>query len=171
MNLPGVINNCVFRKDGEIIIGAGSCTLPEITKKVESITGAGTGGEIEIPLKGLYDAMTANIKFLNICDGIMLDDGEVMEINVKAALQEVDRETHNTGVIKTMSASMKGVVKSLKPGDIAPGTKAEAEIEMAVTFYKLEIDGKEIYEIDKLNNISRLNGKDVAQAIRSALDL
>lgn len=171
MFLPGVINNCVFRKNGEIIVGAGSCTLPEINKKVEELSGAGIGGSVEIPIEGQYDAMTANIKFTNICEGIILEDGKVMEINIKAALQEIDTETHETGVIKTMSASIKGKVKSLKPGDIAPGTKAESEIEMTVTYYKLEIDGKELYEIDKFNNISRINGTDLAASIKSALDL
>lgn len=171
MKLPGVINNCIIRKNGDVIVGAGSATLPEINKKIETLTGAGLGGDIEIPIEGQFEAMTANIKFTNICNGMILEDGKVMEINIKAALQEADTETHETGEIKTLSASMKGRVKSLKPGEVAPGTKAEAEIEMTVTYYKLEIDGKELYEIDKLNNIGRINGNDLAQAVRSALDL
>ena len=40
MRLPGVINNCIIRKNGDIVIGAGSCTLPEVNKKVETMTGA-----------------------------------------------------------------------------------------------------------------------------------
>lgn len=171
MNLPGVINNCIIRKNGDVIVGAGSCTLPEITKKTETLTGAGLGGDIEIPIEGQLENMTANIKFSNICEGMMLEDGKVMEINIKAALQEVDTESHETGIIKRMSSSIKGRVKSLKPGDVAPGSKAEAEIEMSVTYYKLEIDGKELYEIDKLNNVCRISGKDIADAVRSALDL
>lgn len=171
MHIPGVINNCIFRKNGEVIIGAGSCTLPEITKKTESFEGAGLGGTIEVPIEGQFEAMTANIKFTNICPGIILEDGKVMEINVKAALQDIDTETHETGIIKMLSASIKGRVKSLKPGDIAPGAKAESEIEMSVTYYRLEIDGKEIYEIDKLNCVTRINGTDIVNTIRSALDL
>lgn len=171
MRLPGVINNCIIRKNGDIVIGAGSCTLPEVNKKIETMTGAGLGGDIEIPIEGQFEAMSANIKFTNICEGMVVEDGKVMEINVKAALQEADTESHETGEVKILSASMKGRVKSLKPGDIAPGTKAEAEVEMTVTYYKLEIDGKELYEIDKFNNIGRINGTDLAQAVRNALDL
>lgn len=171
MNLPGVINNCIVRKNGDILVGIASCTLPEVVKKMETLTGAGLGGDIEIPIEGQFEAMSASIKFTNICKGMILEDGKVMEINIKAALQEADTETHETGATVRMSASMKGRVKSLKPGDVAPGTKAEAEIEMTVTYYKLEIDGKELFEIDKFNNIARINGKDLAQPIRSALDL
>ena len=41
---------------------------------------------------------------------------------------------------------------------VKPGAKLEGSIEMSVSYYKLEINGKTITEIDVLNNISNTNG-------------
>jgi len=40
---------------------------------------------------------------------------------------------------------------------------------MAVIYYKLEVDDKEIYEIDVFNNILKVNGEDKLSEYRQAL--
>lgn len=171
MNIPAVINNCVVRKNGDILVGIASVTLPELSKKTETFEGAGTAGPIEIPIRSLYEAMTTTIKFTNINKNIDLEDGNVIDLNIKAALQEADKQSHNTEKIVKLSSSMKGMIKSMKPGDVSAGGKAETEMEMSVTYYKLVIDGKEIFEIDKFNNVCRFNGNDLAADIKKALDM
>ncbi|MNJ22116.1 Phage tail tube protein FII [compost metagenome] len=56
-------------------------------------------------------------------------------------------------------------------GDWKPGDKAEIKHNVAVTYYKLEVDGRLVYEIDPLGMKRVINGVDQLAAQRSALGL
>lgn len=49
------------------------------------------------------------------------------------------------------------------------GDSAEAEASITVHYFKLEFDGREIYEVDVLNNILKIEGKGVLAEYRSDL--
>ncbi len=56
-------------------------------------------------------------------------------------------------------------------GDAAPGEDTEHKITTALTYYKLTVDGEEIVEIDLLNFIFKVNGKDLLEEHRRALGI
>jgi uncharacterized protein len=56
-------------------------------------------------------------------------------------------------------------------GDWKPGDKAEIKHAVAITYYKLEIDGRVMYEIDFANMVQVINGVDQLAAERTALGL
>jgi P2 family phage contractile tail tube protein len=56
-------------------------------------------------------------------------------------------------------------------GDWKPGDKAEIKHAIKAVYYKLEIDGRVMYEIDPLNMIQVVDGVDQLAAERSAVGL
>ena len=170
--IPVVINNAIVRKNGDNILqGIATVTLPKLTKKTESLEAFGIAGTVDIPIESHYDAMTTNLKFVSMSQDASMDDGEVVNLNIEAALQVVDKETHKTNKIITLMADIKGMIKEENLGDLSPGGKAETEIVISTTYYKLSIDGKEIFELDILNMVDRKNAKEINAAIKTAIGL
>lgn len=56
-------------------------------------------------------------------------------------------------------------------GDWKPGDKAEIKHSIGLTYYKLEVDGRTVYEIDPIGMRRVINGVDQLAAQRSALGL
>ena len=49
--------------------------------------------------------------------------------------------------------------------------KAEFKYAVAVSYYKLEVDGREVYEIDPVNGVRAINGVDQLAGMRNDLGL
>lgn len=55
--------------------------------------------------------------------------------------------------------------------DWKAGEKAEFKYAVAVSYYKLEVDGREVYEIDPVNGVRAINGVDQLAGMRNDLGL
>lgn len=58
-----------------------------------------------------------------------------------------------------IDATFKGMIKKFDGPKLKPGSKLEASFDLTVSYYKMEIDGKEIANIDVFNRISNVNGQ------------
>jgi P2 family phage contractile tail tube protein len=63
------------------------------------------------------------------------------------------------------------MLEEIDMGDWKPGDKAENKYSIAPSYYKLEVDGQVIYELDYLNNVRVINGKDEAAEERAAIGM
>ncbi|MGL4866228.1 MAG: phage major tail tube protein [Cetobacterium sp.] len=169
--IPGVVNNVIVRANGDKkLLGIASLALPEVVQKTETISVMGMLGEVEIPLVGHLENMTATIKFSNISSELEVFFESGVDIVASASLQELDQQT-SLPTTTPLEAVIKGMPKSVKLGDLAAAAKAESDIELIVTYFKLSIGGKEIVEADKTNFIFNINGKDMLKNIRSDLKM
>jgi len=75
------------------------------------------------------------------------------------------------GQVKAVVVTLRGGLKEVDMGDWKPADKAEIKHAMKLVYYKLEIDGRVMYEIDFLNMIQVIDGVDQLAAERSALGL
>ena len=66
---------------------------------------------------------------------------------------------------------MRGGLKEVDMGDWKAGEKAESKHSMALTYYKLEVGGRLIYEIDMVGMVLVVDGVDQLAEERSALGL
>jgi len=66
---------------------------------------------------------------------------------------------------------MKVLPLSLSPGKLEKNKPQDSELEFTVTYYKLEVDGKVIYEVDPLNCVCVVNGKDYLADVRRNLGM
>ena len=62
---------------------------------------------------------------------------------------------------------VRGKAKVITPGKVAKSKKMEASLEIEIMYIKIEIDGDEIVELDKLNFVYKLLGVDQMETIRS----
>lgn len=89
-------------------------------------------------------------------------------IDLRAAQQQKDTVKGTTEVV-----SVKHILvvtpKKLNPGKVATAAAAEVSGEYAVSYYATYIDGKKKLEIDPLNYIYYVNGKDYLADVRKAL--
>ena len=85
-----LINRFNAYKNGRQLIGvAGELNLPEVTNLTDSMEGAGTGGNMDIPVVGLLDDMEMEIAFMSLCEDIfsVMDPTESADITLNGALQ------------------------------------------------------------------------------------
>lgn len=64
---------------------------------------------------------------------------------------------------------MRGRIAEADPGTWKPADKATHKLRFPLVYYKLTIDGKECLEIDILNMVRKVGGKDQLAAMRTAL--
>ncbi|ASJ24398.1 phage major tail tube protein [Laribacter hongkongensis] len=64
-----------------------------------------------------------------------------------------------------------GMDAEVDMGSWKPGDKGETKYTASLSYYKLEIDGRAIYEIDPVNCVRIINGTDELAAKRAAIGL
>jgi len=164
--IPEKINDANVYLNGNRMIGVASeVELPEINMMTSKIEGMGIGGEIDSPTLGQFESLEATLKFNTLFSSIVdiLDPLETNMITVRAAQQVFDK----TGgyAFKGLRAVLGGRPKQFKPGKVQKGEAMEAEVTMECTYYLLEVDGKSVVEVDKLNAVYKVNGRDILAGI------
>lgn len=166
--IPEMLTNCVMFVDGVSFSGdVPSMTLPKLSIKTEEYRGGGMSGPVDLPtgLEKLEAAFTTNgvrkeaLKFFGLAD--------------QTACNLVFRGSFKgqKGTVKAVTVTLRGSLKEVDMGDWKPGDKAEIKHAVAITYYKLEIDGRVMFEIDFANMVQVINGVDQLAAERSALGL
>lgn len=164
-----LINNFSVYEDAVEYLGMAEVTLPEVSNISEEITGAGIGGKIEAIVLGHVEAMTLTLNFRTVTQaGIKLSEPRLHKIDLRAAQQE---QNTRTGKIETRAIKhiLQVRPKKYAPGKLAAASAADASGEYAVSYYAIYIDGKKKLEIDPLNFIYYVNGKDYLAEVKKAL--
>ncbi|MCM1295495.1 MAG: phage major tail tube protein [Muribaculaceae bacterium] len=164
--IPEKINDYNAYLDGTKMIGvAASVTLPEVKMKTSTVTGAGLGGELDSPTIGQFESMEQEIQFNVLYSSFadMLSPLSVVNLTFRAAQQVYDK----TGgyAFKGLRVVEMGRVKTFNPGKIEKGESMEATVTMELTAMMIEMDGKELLAVDKLNSVYRVNGVDMLAGI------
>lgn len=164
----GVINFAIY-EDGIEYLGMAEVTLPELTSLTQEIKGAGIGGNLETVIIGHLAAMTMTLNFRTVTDAaIRLAEPRIHKIDLRSAQQ-----AQNTRTSELEINDMKYIVhlrpKKFSPGKLAPASPADASGEFAVSYYSLWKNGQKQIEVDPINFIYIMNGKDYLEEVRRAL--
>ena len=73
------------------------------------------------------------------------------------------------GTVRGVMANLTGTVREVDYGTWKPGDKATVKYKMSLLYYKLEVDGQIVHEIDILNYKRIVNGRDLLAGLRAAL--
>ncbi|MFW1108924.1 hypothetical protein CGI16_23265 [Vibrio parahaemolyticus] len=165
--LPSVLVDInAFFKDESFAGVCNTVTLPKIVTKTTDFVLAGVAGDIERDLgklEKLESEVTISDYSSKVIDLVGNRESRDQQFVIRGAV-DVD------GTIKSVVVRMQGFWKSYEHGgDFKPEEEAALKFAIGVEVYELEIDGKEVVFIDKLNNVFRVNGNDRNQAIREAL--
>lgn len=164
-----VITNFAVYEDAVEYLGMAEATLPEVSNIAEEITGAGIGGNVEAIVLGHVEAMTLGLNFRTVTEAaIKLAEPRIHKIDLRAAQQEQNTRT-GTLEIRAVKHILRVKPKKYAPGKLAAASTADASGEYAVAYYAIYIDGAKKLEIDPLNFIYYVNGKDYLAEVRKAL--
>ena len=113
--------------------------------------------------------MTLTLNFRTVTkNAIKLHEPRQHNIDLRAAQQEKDTTKGTVNVVQVKHILVV-TPKKLNPGKVATAATAEVSGEYAVSYYATYIDGKKALEIDPLNYIYFVNGKDYLKEVRKAL--
>lgn len=155
-----ILRNCTIFVDRISQIGqASEMELPVPKEKVEELRNAGMVMPIEIKLG--YEKLEMKFKMTAFSPQVLklfgLKIGDTREFMVTGALVDEDGATHSA------VAYVRGFLREAKADSWKPGDKKnENDYEVSVRYYKLEIDGEPIVEMDpfevKVGGVSQTDG-------------
>ena len=169
MALPSFLKNFNPFNDGNSYMGvADSVKLPKLAKQMEDFRGGGMNGKVGIDLgQEKLEAEFACAGFMSQVfqqygttkiDGVML--------RFAGAYQRDD-----TSVVQAVEVVVRGRHEEIDLGDAKAGDKSKLNVKSTLSYYKLTVDNKVLIEIDLLNMIEIIDGKDILADQRKAIGL
>ncbi|WP_443696833.1 phage major tail tube protein [Pseudomonas sp.] len=166
--IPQTLFNTNLFVDGINFAGdVPSLTLPKLAVKTDEYRAGGMAGAIELA-QGL-EKMEASFVTKGVRRASLkyfgLADGTAFNASFRGAFRG------HKGEVTAVVATLRGLLKEVDLGDWKAGDPAEIKHAIAVAYYKLEIDGRVMYEIDMVAGVQVIDGKDQLADIRAALGL
>ncbi len=156
-------------EDSVEYLGITEVTLPELSNITEEIEGAGIAGKYEAVILGALEAMSATFNFRTVTSAaVKLHEPRQHNIDLRVAQQGKDTTAGKT-VVTPVKHVLVVTPKKLSTGKAASAKAAEVSGEYAVSYYATYIDGQKVIEVDPLNYIYYVNGKDYLADVREAL--
>lgn len=167
--LPEVLNHFNVYNSGNKLIGiSGEVELPDFEAITDTIEGSGIIGTLEEPVTGQFDSMQIKIPFSVLYEDMftILDTTNPPTLTIRGSMQCMDPTTGKTDYYP-VKVVVRGKAKTSKLGKLTKGKKMEPEVEMEVQYISVDINGKNVVTLDKLNFIFSINGVDLMEKIRS----
>lgn len=164
-NLPRyILRNCAMWANRESYLGQiGDITVPSPSVKREDMRNAGMAKPRKVHLG--YEATEFSFKMPGLDPEILklfgLAPGVEHPFLVTGATVDEDGTTHSAVL------TIRGAIRAANPGTWQPGEIPENDNTVDVNYYKLEIDGQEIYEIDDFD--VKIGGVSQYASVRNAL--
>jgi P2 family phage contractile tail tube protein len=166
--IPETLANMNLFVDGISFQGdVPSLTLPKLTLKTEEhrVGGMDVPVELDMGMEKQEAGFTTTGVRRESLKMFGLADGSGFNGVFRGAFKGLK------GKVTPVIVTLRGLLKEVDMGDWKSGDKAEVKHNVALTYYKLEVDGRLIYEIDALGMKRVINGVDQLAAQRSALGL
>ncbi|MCY7297492.1 phage major tail tube protein [Alteromonas sp. a30] len=157
----------LFHEGGSWMGIANEITLPKLTRKMEELMLG--NGVVKIDLGN--EAMEAEVTLEEFPENVLRQYGLLNHAGVQLRFagamvrQDGSQQTDNIEVI------MRGRWEEIDSDSAKKGESHQTKAKLAVSYYKLSINGEQIIEIDHVNYIETINGKDNLAAQRKAIGL
>ena len=165
---PEVINNFRVYNDANRIMGTTTeVNIAELQAMTAAVSGAGILGEYNTSVVGMFQSMSQEIPFRMIDRDFftMLNTGEQSKVVLRSSVQQRNRETGGTISTSAMRFVFRGHPTAAKFGTVKIGDLMNASITLELTYLLAEIDGETMLELDKLNSVYKVAGKDLLKDI------
>lgn len=165
----GIINYAVY-ENGSEYLGMANVTMPNLSNKKLTVNGAGIPGDIDLPVPGHRDAMTATFNFTDAPKAAYkLCEFRRHLVDIRAAHEEYDA-TAGKIVVRAYKHIMEIIPTTRNGGTIAPSAAQAASGEYTVLSIKDYIDGRLVGNYDPVHfkDIDS-SGRDNLAEVRSAL--
>ena len=165
--IPEVVNDFNIYNTGEKMVGvSGEVSMAEFENMTETISGAGILGEYAVPVAGRYSSVEQEIPFRVIDEDYfsLISPDDPVALTLRGAIQQTIKSTGAVNYIG-MRVVFRGRCKKISLGTVKQGGPMEGSITLEVTYALVEMDGKKRFEIDKINGVCKVNGKDLLAKI------
>ncbi|WP_343560428.1 phage major tail tube protein [Kiloniella sp. b19] len=168
--IPQTINKCNLFVDGNSFAGiAKEITLPKVMIKTEDFQGAGmlAPAELEAGLDKLEMAVVFQEYNLEILRQFGTFSPEGALLRWRGAAQREGDDTQ----VDAVEITTRGRLKELDFGSSKQGENNSLSVTYPLTYFKYDLNGETIIEIDIVNMIFVVDGEDRYAAIRTALGI
>ena len=157
----------MFYEGGSWMGIANEVTLPKLTRKMEELrTGSGA-----VKLDMGSEAMEAEVTLEEINRGVLLDYGITNHAGVQLRFAGAMVRQDSTGQTDAIEVIMRGRWEELDSDTAKKGDNHQMKAKLAVSYYKLTMNGQETIEIDHVNYIEKVGGVDRLEEQRKAIGL
>lgn len=163
-----VINFAVY-EDSVDYVGVAGVTLPNLAAIVQTLSGAGIAGNVEVPVLGHYDVMSLTLNFRTTTEhSVRLSEPRRHNIDLRMA-QQIEDTVAGEVKVQSIKHVLVVVPKTDTGGTVAPAAPTNGSGEYSVRYWATYIDGAKVREIDPLNFICEVNGVDYLADVRKAI--
>ncbi|MCL1947862.1 MAG: phage major tail tube protein [Chitinivibrionia bacterium] len=164
------INYEIYLEGGRMV-GTVDVTHPNVQAMTQELKGAGIAGPVDSPVLGHVQDLSGTINFRTITGDLReLLVQQYQNIEFWGAVQTLDTGTGEY-VVKQHKIIWRAMIKNDTLGNFNVGELQGRGLEFTVIYLKEMFDNKLVREIDKLNYIYNVGGKDFLQQVRSAVGL
>lgn len=163
-----VINFAVY-EDSVEYVGVAGVTLPNLAAIVQTLSGAGIAGNVEVLVLGHYDVMSLTLNFRTTTEhSVRLSEPRRHNIDLRMA-QQIEDTVAGEVKVQSIKHVLVVVPKTDTGGTVAPAAPTNGSGEYSVRYWATYIDGSKVREIDPLNFICEVNGVDYLADVRKAI--
>ncbi len=169
LGIPGVINNFNLYYKGTALVGlTGEISLPDFEGMTETLSGPGILGEVEEVIIGSFSSMELEIPFRILDEDAfkLMSPSETLDLTLRASEQYTVKSSGNIDY-KGMRVVVRGRQKKLTGGTVKQGGAMDSAVTIEISYIMIELDGQKRIELDKLNNVYKVNNKDLLAKVRS----
>ncbi|WP_448647203.1 phage major tail tube protein [Pseudomonas mohnii] len=171
MALPKKLKNMNLFNDGVSYVGQSkSVTLPKLGRKFEQFRGGGMDGPVKADLGHSDDGIQLEWT-LGGWDLTALRQYGAVSVSGVMLRWAGSIQRDDTGDVSAVEVVVRGRHEEIDMGDAESGEDTEHKFTTTCSYYKLTIDGNVEVEIDLLNFIFNVNGKDMLAEHRKAIGL
>lgn len=171
-NIPSKIHSYNLYNDdlGGRFFGVGDeCSLPDFEALSETISGAGILGELDDPAPGHFSNQQMEIPFRVLDEEAvsLMDATRTVKLTLRGSQQTLSAEGDT--VFRPMRAVVRGKCAALKPGTVKNAAAMGSSVTLNIFYIKIEVNEKELVELDKLNSIFKIGGVDLLKKVREMI--
>ena len=152
--------------DGKDVGDYVKVTLPELKWKTTTLTGAGLMGDVDIPIPGMAEAMSAQVDLRNVgkenAPLLLLPGVRKLELRFNRDAISAD----GTAIKAGTKIYLSGMSTGISPGAVARAATMDGNATLSVFRYRWVEDGQELFLLDQINEVYKVGGKDYSDAYR-----
>lgn len=169
--IPSTLIDFSVYKNGTDYLGASDIVLPNINAMTQTVSGAGIGGEIDMPILGAFQAMSVTLNWRTVThEAVSLLAQSTVSLDFRGAQQIYDKTDGSLKSVGT-KVTVKAIGKNGTLGNFQSGSTTGTSNELEVTYIKITQDGKDILEVDKMNYVFKVDGVDNLATVRQQLGM
>ena len=169
MALPNSLKNFNVYVDGVSFAGvAEELKLPKLTRKMEEYRGAGMDGPVQI------DLGQEKIEIEVTCSGFVVDAFKAYgstKVNAVMLRFSGGYQRDDSADVIAVDIVVRGRYSEIDPGNAKSSDPGKATLKLALSYYKITVDSKDLIEIDLPGFIFKVDGEDRLEAQRKAIGL